>query len=138
MEDLRSYAHSIEVQPEDADELGHVNNVVYLRYVEDVARAHADSVGMTLEAVTRLGAVPVVRRHDITYHRAGMVGDRLKVSTVIERGTGVRWLRRNDVRRGSELLAHAVTEWVWLDPKTRRPKRLPSAIENAFGFGDSE
>ena len=138
MEDLHSYAHSIEVRPEDTDELGHVNNVVYLRYVEDVARAHADSVGMTFEAVTRLGAVPVVRRHDITYHRAGTVGDRLEVLTVIERGKGVRWLRRNDVRRGGELLAHAVTEWVWIDPETRRPKRLPSAIESAFGFGEAE
>jgi hypothetical protein len=57
--------------------------VVYLRYVDDVARAHADSVGITFEAVTRLGAVPVVRRHDITYRRAGTVGDRLEVSTVI-------------------------------------------------------
>jgi acyl-CoA thioester hydrolase len=75
--------------------------VVYVRYVEDVARAHADSVDLTFEAMTRLGAVPVVRRHDITYHRAGTVGDRLDVSTVIERGNGVRWLRRN----GNELLS---------------------------------
>ena len=89
--------------------------------------------GHRVRGVTRLGAVPVVRRHDIAYHRAETVGDRLEVSTVIEQGNGVRWLRRNDLRRGSELLAHAATGWVWIDPETRRPKRLPSAIENAFG-----
>jgi acyl-CoA thioester hydrolase len=112
--------------------------VVYVRHVEDVARAHAESVGITFEAVTRLGAVPVVRRHDIAYHRAETVGDRLEVSTVIEQGKGVRWLKRTDLRRESELLAHAVTEWVWVDPETRRPKRLPSASENALGFGEGE
>lgn len=90
------------------------------------------------EDVTRLGAVPVVRRHDIAYHRAETVGDRLEVSTVIERGKDVRWLRRNDLRRGSELLAHAATGWVRIDPETRRPKRLPTAHENAFGFGEGE
>lgn len=114
----------------------HVNNVVYLRYVEDVARAHADSVGMTFEALKQLGALPVVRRHDVTYHRAARLGDRLEVSTVIERGKGMRWLRHNEVRRDGELLVHADTEWVWVHPGSQRPVRLPPVIAQAFGFGE--
>lgn len=130
-----AYRHTIEVLPEDTDELGHVNNVVYLRYIEDVARAHADRVGMTFEVLRQLGAVPVVRRHVVTYRRPAGLGDTLEVSTRIERGRGMRWLRRNEVRRDGELLVEGETEWVWIDPATRRPLDVPEPIREAFGFG---
>lgn len=136
MNDRRSYRHTIQVQPEDIDDLGHVNNAVYLRYVEDVARAHADSVGMQLEALLELGAVPVVRRHVVTYHRPSQLGDRLEVSTRIVSVRGARATRHNEVRaeNGGPLLVDTETEWVWVHPQTGRPRQIPGAILEAFGF----
>ncbi|NJK45284.1 MAG: hypothetical protein HC933_14330 [Pleurocapsa sp. SU_196_0] len=48
----RVHTHTITVQPEDIDELEHVNNVAYVRYIEDIARAHAESAGMGIHAMT--------------------------------------------------------------------------------------
>ena len=53
------------VVPADAiDDLGHVSNVQYVRWVQDIARAHSDDVGYDISAYMDLGLVFVVRRHD--------------------------------------------------------------------------
>ena len=134
--DRRAHHQVIEVQAEDIDDLGHVNNGVYLRYVEDVVRAHADRVGMSLSVLRELGAIPVVRRHVVTYHRPAHLGDRLEVSTRIVSVRGPRATRHNEVRReaAGELLAEVETEWVWVHPETGRPRPIPGTILEAFGF----
>ncbi|MER3479136.1 MAG: acyl-CoA thioesterase [Meiothermus sp.] len=137
MDQRRRHRHLITVQPEDIDDLGHVNNAVYLRYIEDVARAHALRVGMPLERMRALGAVPVVRRHVVTYHRAATLGEELWVSTEILEARGIRAKRHNQVRRASDevLLVEADTDWVWVDLKGR-PCPCPRPLLEAFGFGD--
>ncbi|PZA08181.1 MULTISPECIES: thioesterase family protein [unclassified Meiothermus] len=134
--DKRRHRHLITVQPGDIDELGHVNNAVYLRYLEDVARAHARRVGMPLERMRELGALPVVRRHVITYHRAATLGERLWVSTEILEAGGLRAKRHNEVRRATDeaLLVEADTDWVWVDPVRGRPCNCPALLLEAFGF----
>lgn len=130
------FEHAIKVVPEDLDELEHVNNAVYLTYVEACGRAHSEREGLTLEAFKAHGAVPIIRRHEITYHRFAKLGDTLLVSTRITQIGGPRALRHNEVRLcpGGELVAEVVTEWVWLEPDTGRPKRVPAAVTKAFGF----
>lgn len=130
------FEHEITVQDEAIDELGHVNNAVYLSYAEACARAHAEREGLTLERFRALGAVPVVRRHLVTYHRPAGAGERLRVSTRVTKLGGPRAKRLNQVRRAEtgELLAEIDTEWVWLEPGTMRPKRVPRAVMAAFGF----
>ena len=54
---LRSFALQLTVQSAELDELGHVNNVVYLGWIEQVARAHADAVGAGFAAMAALGVV---------------------------------------------------------------------------------
>ncbi|ADH62040.1 thioesterase superfamily protein [Allomeiothermus silvanus DSM 9946] len=136
MDERRCHGHLIAVQPEDIDDLGHVNNAVYLRYIEDVARAHALRVGMPLERMRELGAVPVVRRHVITYHRAAMLGEQLWVLTEILEAGGIRAKRHNEVRRATDevLLVEADTDWVWVDPVRERPRNCPALLLEAFGF----
>jgi acyl-CoA thioester hydrolase len=130
----RSHSISITVPESDIDELGHVNNAVYLRYVEDVARAHSDSLGMTVDVFRSHGVVPLVRRHVITYHRPALAGERLVLSTRIVKAGGVRAVRHNEVRRpGGELVVHAETEWVWVDPASGRPKVPPPEVFDAYG-----
>ena len=130
------FEHTVKVAPEDLDELEHVNNAVYLMYVEACGRAHSEREGLTLEAFKAHGAVPIIRRHEITYYRPAKLGDVLRVSTRITRLGGPRGLRHNEVRleAGNELLVEVLTEWVWIEPGSGRPKRVPQAILQAFGF----
>ncbi len=137
MSDPRAYfKHVIKVAPEDLDELEHVNNAVYLMYVEACGRAHSEREGLSLEVFKAHGAVPIIRRHEVTYHRPATLGDVLRVSTRITKLVGPRGLRHNEVRLATtdELLVEVLTEWVWIEPGSGRPKRVPQVIMNAFGF----
>jgi acyl-CoA thioester hydrolase len=124
------------VQEEDLDELEHVNNAVYLTYIEVAARDHAIREGFTLEAFKAHGVVPIVRSHIITYYKPAQRGDTLTVSTEVKEISDPKAVRHNQVRLADTktLLVDAVTQWVWLDPQTMRPKRIPSVICAAFGF----
>ncbi|MEJ2290832.1 MAG: thioesterase family protein [Deinococcales bacterium] len=124
----------LEVQDTDLDELGHVNNAHYLRYAEQAARAHSAARGFPLEAYIELGALPVVRRHEIRYRRPARPGDRLAVTTELRRLDSRRAVRHTDIRRADDgaLLAEADTEWVWIDAERGRPVRVPQDVLDAF------
>ena len=66
------FAIRVRVTPEDLDELLHVSNIVYIRWIQDVAVAHSASVGLTLEEYRQRGAVFVVRRHEVDYLRPAL------------------------------------------------------------------
>ena len=65
---------TVEVAPEDIDELGHVNNIVYLRWIQDVATAHWRAAAPP-DAVDAIAWV--VRRHEIDYRHPALPGDRI-------------------------------------------------------------
>jgi len=132
---LRANEHSIQfvVEPDAIDELGHVNNAVYLQYAERAARSHTDRVGFTVDRMLADNAVPVIRRQTIVYHLEARVGDVLTVFTRAERLKGVRGMRHTRILRDETLLEEVDTEWVWIEPETRRPVRIPQAVLEAFG-----
>ncbi|WP_245895884.1 acyl-CoA thioesterase [Deinococcus irradiatisoli] len=136
--DLAARTHTLRVQvlPEDIDDLGHVNNVVYLSWCELAARAHSDRVGMTLPRLLELGTVAVARRHDIVYHVPALLGDEVEVCTELVSSQGIRARREYTLTRVADdkRLAECVTDWVWVDGVTGRPKRPDGRIIAAFGF----
>ena len=136
---LHSFTHVVRVSEHEIDELGHVNNTVYLQYMEGIARAHADSLGATLEVMRTLGTVPVARQTVITYHRPAFAGDELRVRTEIISSSGVRSTRVYEIRRAAtdELLAEGQTEWVWIDPQRGRPKAPPRELLTMFGWEEA-
>jgi len=137
VKDRQRYAYTIRVQPGEIDELGHVNNTVYLRYAEDVARAHSDALGLTLKVYKELGVVPVVRRHTITYFQSAVLGDEVTVSTCVEAFKGARAGRTTKLgRQGGVLLAEVETEWVWITVERGRPTRVPPKVLEAFGLAN--
>jgi acyl-CoA thioester hydrolase len=134
MDQRSRHSHIIHVTQAEIDGLGHVNNTVYLRYVEDCVTTHAERVGMGLEQLRALGMLPVVHKHTITYHRSALFGDALEVSTQITHFQGFRAIRHNEVRRDGVLLAECETEWIWIDAVRLRPKAVPRVILEAFGL----
>jgi len=128
----------LRVREADLDELGHVNNAHYLRYAEEAARAHSAARGFPLEAYLALGALPVVRRHEIRYRRPALPGDTLSVTTELRRLDERRAVRHTDIRRAGDgtLLAEAITEWVWVDAARGRPVRVPKPVLEAFAVAE--
>lgn len=124
----------VEVGPESIDELGHVNNVEILRWVEQIGRAHLEAVGYPLDRLLAGGGAFVARRHEIDYRAATFLGDRLVVRTRVTGMGGARSVREVAVYRGEEVAAEARTDWVYVDAQTMRPKRMPKEILSAFGI----
>jgi acyl-CoA thioester hydrolase len=133
---LRRFAVRLKVQSAELDELGHVNNVVYLGWIEQVARAHAEAVGAGFCAMSEMGVVAVVRKHSLHYHRPALLGDEIEIQTWISEGGGLRAVRSNRIINAlsGELLVDGQTEWVWVNPQTGRPKRPPEALLRKFGY----
>jgi acyl-CoA thioester hydrolase len=105
-----------------------------VQYLELVATAHAERLGMGLEVLRSLEAIPVVREHHLKYLRPAKLDDVLTVHTRVEGMQGVRAMRRNTVSLGETLLVESLATWVWLHPVTWRPRAIPEVISKAFGF----
>lgn len=130
------FSHEIVVQDAHIDRLGHANNVAILQWIQDVAEAHSTSVGFPLAAYERLGAAFVVRRHEIDYLRASVRGERLSVRTWIEAAKGASCSRGTEIVSvaNGEVMAKAMTTWVFAELATLRLARIPDDVRVAFGF----
>jgi acyl-CoA thioester hydrolase len=121
------------VAPRDVDLLGHVNNVVWVRYVVELAAAHADALGVGFETTRALGGLWIVRRHGVTYHGNVAGGSTIRESTWISSLRGALSLRhaRFESEAGA-LLVEADTEWAYVDARTLRPRRVPAHLRERF------
>jgi acyl-CoA thioester hydrolase len=121
----------ITVKPEDIDELNHVNNVVYVRYVQDVASAHWDKIAP--EGFKQKLAW-VVLRHEIDYKAAAVLGDELIAETWVSTCEGFRSDRHVEIYNAAtkKLLIKAKTTWVMVDAETMRPKKIENEIAQLF------
>ena len=86
------YQYRFEVEPASIDENGHVNNVEYVRWMQEAATRHAEAMG-SLAALEALNATWVVREHDIKYFKPAFEGDRIGVQTWVENIRKVRSVR---------------------------------------------
>lgn len=131
METRRSNYHffPIKVVATDIDDLNHVNNIVYLRYVQEAAGSHWHTAVPT-EFSSQI--VWVVRRHEIDYLKPAFLGENLMVKTWVDNFTGVTSDRHCEILRDEEVLARSRTIWVCLDAKSFRPKRVSEEIADLF------
>ena len=119
----------ITVQPGDIDDLGHVNNVVYLRWVQDVAKSHWQTRAAA-EDVDRLGWV--VTRHELDYQAAAFLGDALIARTWIGETAPLSCERFVEISRPSDsrILVRARSIWVPVDRASGKPRRIgPEVLE---------
>ena len=115
------------------DQNGHVNNVMYLQWMQDIAVEHYDFIGGTAPTQA-LGATWVVREHKIVYMRPAFAGEEIEVQTWVVNLRRVRSLRKYQfVRKSDEaLLVQGETDWVFVDAETGRPRRIPAEIAGVF------
>lgn len=126
------FTQNFPVAAADIDELGHVNNIVYLRYAQEIATAH----WRTRAAPEMVDAfVWVVLRHEVDYRVPLELGDMVEVRTHVDDAAhGATWKRFVDIyKAGAEKpSAQIVSNWCLLDARTRRVKRVPAEIVARF------
>ena len=128
---MKSFELPITVVAGDIDDLGHVNNVVYLRWMQQAASAHWEAAA---DPVLRSSVHWVVIRHEIDYKAPAFLGDRLVVRTRVGEATAATWERLTEVRRvgDDKLLAQCRSVYVALDPATSRPRRVDASLRAPF------
>lgn len=124
------FSMSWPVRGYELDSRGHVNNAVYLSWVEEIATAHAEAAGYGRAWSEGKGGGWVIRRSEITYHRPATHGDVVELTVLVELVKGARGVRRTTMSRASDgvLFAEAVTEWVWVRLSDGRPVAAPSEL----------
>jgi acyl-CoA thioester hydrolase len=122
---------NVPVLPGDIDEQNHVNNTIYLRWVQDVATAHWQAIA-SAEAQEAIGWV--VLRHEIDYKTPATLGDEIVLRTWIGNATRLTFERFTEIRRKSDrqLLSQARTLWCPINTRTGRPVRVPAEVRARF------
>ena len=125
-----AFEQSIKPQPGDIDELGHVNNGVYVRWIQDIAAAHWQAAAQP-EHVDRV--VWVVTRHEIDYRAPSLPGETLTIRTWVGVPKGARFDRFVEIAGpDGKIRVSAVTTWALIDRGTRRPMRVTADIAAPF------
>ena len=124
---------TVSVLPTDIDEQNHVNNTVYLRWVQEVATAHWRAIA-SLEAQETIGWV--VLRHEIDYKASAAFGDQITLRTCVGKATRLTFERFTEIRRTSDgqLLSKARTLWCPINTQTGRPARAPAEVHAQFSI----
>lgn len=127
------FRHRFTVGPEAIDENGHVNNVVYVQWMQDVAVLHSNDTGCT-DTTRRIGAMWVARSHKIEYLSPAFAGDEIEALTWVVNFRKVRSLRRYKFLRAMDqtTLARGETDWVFVDTQSGRPRSIPENVTSAF------
>jgi len=122
---------TVAVQPDDIDGQNHVNNTVYLRWVQDVATAHWESLA-SAETQNEIGWVVV--RHEIDYKTPANLGEEIVLRTWVGEASRLKFERFTEILRKSDrrLLARACTLWVPIDSKTGKPVRVRAEVRARF------
>jgi acyl-CoA thioester hydrolase len=125
----QKFSHGFTVMPDDIDEQGHVNNVVYLQWIQDVAVAHW-TANAPAEMRQKFGWW--VSRHEIDYKLPAFEGQEITSTTWVGEWKAVTCERFTEIARGGELLVRSRTVWVLIDRQTTKPARITSDIRERF------
>jgi acyl-CoA thioester hydrolase len=128
------YSKTFFIPQSAIDENGHVNNVAYVQWMQDIAVEHYSSVG-GVEA-QGYDATWVVREHRIEYLLSAYSGEEIEVKTWVENIRRVRSLRKYEFIRKSDskVLVKGETDWVFVDTKTGRPLPIPEKVSQVFNL----
>ena len=124
-----AYHHPVGICAEDIDHMGHVNNSVYLKWVQEAVIRYWEKVAPP-EAVAR--HLWIALSHEIKYRRPTFVDDRVVADVIAEKVDGARAFFTTVIKRGEEVLAEVKSSWCCLDSASRRPVRLAKEVAQRF------
>ncbi len=130
------YVLELTAQKQHLDELNHVNNAVYVQWMEDIAWQHSAWLDLGLPAFTRLDRSMAVLRHEIDYLDSAKLGDKLLLATWLQdMGSRIKLQRRFQLLRPADnsCLLRAKTVFVCVQMSSGRPRRMPQEFIEAYG-----
>ena len=131
---VRVYGHRFSFPPEAEDENRHVNNIEYVRRLQEAAIAHTRQNGWAPEELHERGWTWVVRSHFIEYLQPCRAGEAIEIHTWVANFKKIRSLRKYRFVRVADgaVLATAQTDWVFLDFRKGRPMAIPAEVLSAY------
>lgn len=127
------YCKTITIPASAIDENGHVNNVIYVQWMQDIAVEHYESIGGR-KPIDLVGATWVAREHKIEYFLPAFLNEEIEIRTWVENVRRVRSLRMYEFIRKSDgkVLVKGETDWVFVDAKSGTPLAIPQAVIAVF------
>ena len=126
------FSHPLVAAAADIDDLGHVSNLVYLRWVLEAATAHSVARGWSSAEYRALGAGWVVRRHELDYLAQVTLDQQLVAETWVDSWKGASCVRKTEIFRDGVIVARAATTWAFMSFATGRPQRIADVVLDAF------
>ena len=122
---------TVPVLPADIDEQNHVNNTVYLRWIQDVATTHWKSLA---SAQSQAAIGWILLRHEIDYKTPASLGDEIVLRTWVGQASRLKFERFTEIRRkiDDRLLAQGRAVWVPIDVRTGKPTRVSAELRSQF------
>tara|TARA_B110000495_G_scaffold62041_1_gene52753 strand:- start:1 stop:393 length:393 start_codon:yes stop_codon:yes gene_type:complete len=128
---MKTLEQEITVSVDDLDELNHVNNVVYVDWVQDIAKNHWNSL---VSNEIKNNYYWVLLEHQIKYLSPAFLNDRIRLKTYIEKTEGVKSNRVVEIYNlnSNKLLVNSITTWCLVNAKTNKLNRITDEIRQAF------
>lgn len=129
-----SYTEAFKVRYTDCDAYGHLNNAMYLRYIQEAAFNASGSLGLDPAAFEAMERTWFVRSTEIKYLQGIEYGDTVEVTTWLEGVRQATARRRYEIRKqgSEELSTQAYTDWVFMNIVDQNPVRIPDEIAQVY------
>lgn len=130
------YQKTLVVPDSAIDANGHVNNVMYVQWMQDIAIEHSNANGCDAAAYREVNASWIARSHHIEYHRPALAGDTIILNTWVTSPRKISCVRKYQFVRAedSSALATAQTHWVYVHADTGRPRAIDQFVIDRFEF----
>ena len=128
---MKTLEKEIAVSENDLDDLNHVNNVIYIHWVQEIAKNHWKSL-VSNEIIKNY--YWVLLEHQIKYLNPALLNDKIMIKTYIEKTEGIRSNRIVEIYNSNndKLLVKSKTIWCLINAKTNKPNRITDEIRKAF------
>ncbi|MGE7204787.1 acyl-CoA thioesterase [Sphingomonas sp. NPDC019816] len=128
---MSRYSMTITAGPEHIDELGHVNNAVWVQWIQAIASAHWEAVAPPEHVAAHIW---VVTRHEIDYRGNVVAGETVTAETWVPNPPkGARFDRHvRFIGADGQVKVEAVTTWALIDRETGRLLRVTPEIAAPF------
>jgi acyl-CoA thioester hydrolase len=123
------FHYPVGIVPGDIDHMGHVNNSVYLKWVQEAVVRYWEKIAPADAVASHLW---VALKHEINYRRPAFLEDNVVADVIADRMHGARAFFTTIVRRGGDVIAEVKSTWCCLDATTRKPARLGANVTDRF------
>ncbi len=123
------------VKADDIDSYQHVNNSVYVRYLDECARENSKLLGINPDTASELGYGMAVRDSHVTYLAPAHLGDLLLVGNWMTKNDGrLRVTRQFQIIRESDgvTVVRATLDYVCINIKSGRPSKMPKIFQSNY------